>query len=126
VSALLSGGSPHGTNRYDRQAKSKDRSHSGNSRHVSMSNQVDLKSKFMHNSSSMHELDKQRRTRGARKAEMSSKHNMSSSTVYLQQECSIERRMQDEEALALKQAQEYTYRFFEGKSSPEKRKNNSP
>jgi hypothetical protein len=34
--------------------------------------------------------------------------------------------MQDEEALALKQAQEYTYRFFEGKSSPEKRKNNSP
>ncbi len=34
--------------------------------------------------------------------------------------------MQDEEAQALKQAQEYTYKFFENKASPEKRKNNSP
>jgi len=112
VSALLSGGSPHGTYQNDRQAKSKDRSQSGNSRHVSLSNQTDLKSKFMHNSSSMCELDKQRRTRGARNAEMSSKHNISNSTVHLKQESSTERRMQDEEAHALKQAQEYTYQFF--------------
>lgn len=34
--------------------------------------------------------------------------------------------MQDEEAFALKKAQEYTWKFFENKSSPEKQKNKSP
>jgi hypothetical protein len=51
---------------------------------------------------------------------------MSNSTVFLQHEGSVNRKMQDEEAFALKQAQEYTWKFFENKASPEKQKNLSP
>lgn len=48
VSALLSGGSPHGTYQHERHAKSTDRSISGNSKYV-VTQKDQNKSKYMQN-----------------------------------------------------------------------------
>ena len=82
-------------------------------------------------SSSQHHLDKQqRRTRDARKADVGSKHNKSSSTILLiaQADKSVDRstKMTLEEANVLRNAQEYTQKFFERKASPEKQMRISP